>query len=167
MVKNILIALVCVLLPVSALAITIQVKRGPAVSVPATLKMGEIGVTTDTKQLFVGYSASKREVAFKDNAEYSNSTCTTSVSISPANGNHQKVTLGGNCTFSFTQPANGPQKVLLKVIQGSGSYTGTWTGVKWPGGTVPTLTTSNGGVDFISCYLDGTSAYCASAQAFQ
>ena len=102
--------------------------------------------------------------------EYSNGTCTTSTTITPVNGNRQKVTLtnGDACALTFTQPASGTVSITLKIIQSAVStYNGTITGCKWPGGVVPTITATTGAVDFVSVYLDGSTAYCAASQNFQ
>jgi hypothetical protein len=104
------------------------------------------------------------------NAEYSNGTCTTSKTITPANGNMQNVTLtnGDACALTFTQPTSGTASVTLKIIQSAVStYNGTISGCLWPGGTVPTITATTGAVDFVSVYLDGTHAYCAALQNFK
>jgi hypothetical protein len=98
------------------------------------------------------------------NAEYDNGTCTTAATISAANGTRQKITLtdAQTCTLSFTQPASGTMVVGVKVIQSaSGAFAGLISGGKWPGGTIPVITSSSGAVDFISCYLDSTNAYCS------
>ncbi len=71
-------------------------------------------------------------------------------------GNVHKSTLTGSCTYTFTAPPTG-SVVILKVVQGSGPYTVTWPGtVKWPAGTAPTLTTTNGHVDVFTFCWDGT-----------
>ncbi len=71
-------------------------------------------------------------------------------------GNVHKSTLTGTCVYTFTAPPTG-SVVILKVIQGSGPYTVTWPGnVVWPGGTAPTLTTTNGHLDLFTFYYDGT-----------
>jgi len=103
------------------------------------------------------------------NAEYSNGTCTTSATITPANGNIQKITLtnGDTCALSFTQPGSGTASITLKVIQSTTStFNGTISGCKWAAKTVPTITATTGAIDFISIYLDGTNAYCAILQNF-
>jgi hypothetical protein len=95
--------------------------------------------------------------------EYNNSTCTTAMNISAANGPRQKVTLtnGNACVLTFVQPNSGTITILLKIIQSASStYNGTISGGKWPGGSPPTITATTGAVDIISCYLDGTNAYC-------
>ena len=108
--------------------------------------------------------------ALLTNTEYSLGTCTTAATIDPANGTRQTVMLTNaqTCALSFTQPASGTASITLKIIQSaSGSFNGAISGGKWPGGTVPTITATSGAVDFISCYLDRTNAYCVATQNFQ
>lgn len=103
-------------------------------------------------------------------AEYSNGTCTTAATITPVNGNRQKITLtnGDTCALTFTQPSSGTISITLKVVQSSTStFNGGISGCKWPGGTVPTITATSAAVDFVSIYLDGTNAYCVASQNFQ
>lgn len=58
------------------------------------------------------------------------------------------VTLGGNRTLAVSNPTVGQQFSIILVQDGSGSRTVTWfSTVKWPGGTVPTLSTAAGAID--------------------
>lgn len=58
--------------------------------------------------------------------------------------------------------------ISLRVVQStSGSFSGAVSGCKWPGGTVPTITQTSAAVDFVSVYLDGSSAYCVATQDFR
>lgn len=97
-------------------------------------------------------------------------TCTTAATISAANGSKQKITLTNaqTCALTFTQPTTNSATIQIKVVQSAaGSFNGTISGGLWPGGIVPTITATTGAVDFIVCYLDGTSAYCQAGQNFQ
>jgi hypothetical protein len=60
--------------------------------------------------------------------------------------------------------------LMLKVVQdGSGSRTITsWPGtVRWPGGIAPTLTTTAGAIDIVTCYYDRTNYFCTNSLDFQ
>jgi hypothetical protein len=48
---------------------------------------------------------------------------------------------------------------LTIIINQTGSFTATFTGVKWGGGVVPTITTGSGKIDIISFISDGTNWY--------
>jgi Cu/Ag efflux protein CusF len=105
------------------------------------------------------------------NADSTNTgVCTTAATIKAINGNAQKVTLthGDICALTFTQPVSGTILINLEVIQSSVSaFDGSISGCKWPGGTLPTITTTTGAVDIIKVFLDGTNAYCVADQNFK
>lgn len=67
----------------------------------------------------------------------------TTVTLDQSAGANHKVTLGGNRTLALTNPTVG-QSVMLQVVQdATGSRTLSYPStIKWPSGTVPTLTTS-------------------------
>ena len=79
----------------------------------------------------------------------------TSKTISLANGTFQTVTLTGSCTFTMPTATAG-QSFILKILTGAGSFTATFTGVKWSGGTAPTITTTASKYDLASFIADGT-----------
>ena len=79
----------------------------------------------------------------------------TSQTLSLANGTFQTVTMTGNCTFTMPTATAG-QSFILKVLTGAGSYTGTFTSVKWSGGTAPTLTATASKYDLVSFVADGS-----------
>ena len=127
---------------------------------------GAIGGTTPAAGTFTTLTGTK----IVTNAEYDNGTCTTSKTITPVNGNRQKVTLtnGQTCALTFTQPSSGTVSVQLRVIQSTtSSYNGAISGCKWPSGTTPTITATTGAIDVVSAYLDGTNAYCVATQDFR
>jgi hypothetical protein len=92
-------------------------------------------------------------------------------SIDWNNGNKQKVTLTGSAAHTitaFTVPTAGVANYLLRVIQGDAGNTITWPGtVKWQSGVAPTLTTTSGAVDIVSCYFDVTNYFCSSSLDFR
>jgi len=55
--------------------------------------------------------------------------------------------------------ATAGKSFLLKLKTGAGAYTVTWTTVKWPGGTAPTLTSTASRMDIFSFFSDGTNWY--------
>lgn len=84
----------------------------------------------------------------------------TSKTIDWTASNIQKITMTGNCTFTFTAPG-GPSKLTLCLIQdGTGGRTVTWpAAVKWPQAIAAVLTTTAAGVDFVTMFYDGTNYY--------
>ena len=75
------------------------------------------------------------------------------------NGNVQSVTLGGNRTFTFSNPVAGGRYLISLKQDATGSRTITWPTVKWRGGTAPTLTTTANKYDLITLIYDGTNYY--------
>ena len=73
--------------------------------------------------------------------------------LSLANGTFQTVTLTGNCTFTMPTVVTG-QSFILKVNTGSGGNGAVFTGVKWPGNTAPTITTTAVRYDLLSFVAD-------------
>ena len=92
-----------------------------------------------------------------------NSTSTQTLSLS--NGTVQTVTLTANCTF--TMPSVGNSKSFMVFVNsGAGSFTATFSGVKWSGNTAPTITTTASKTDIITFASDGSSWYGVYSQNF-
>lgn len=89
----------------------------------------------------------------------------TSQTLSLTNGTVQTVTMTGNCTFTMPTATAGKSFILI-VSTGAGSYTGTFTSVKWPSAIAPTLTTTASRWDILTFVADGTNWYGNSAQAY-
>lgn len=70
----------------------------------------------------------------------------TAYTVDLTNGNVFKITMTGNCTFTFSNPpASGKAGsfTLILIQDATGSRTATWpASVDWAGGTAPTLTTT-------------------------
>ena len=90
----------------------------------------------------------------------------TAQTLSLTNGTVQTVTMTGNCTFTMPTATAGKSFILI-VNTGAGSFTGTFTSVKWPSGTAPTLTTTASRWDILTFVSDGTYWYGNYAQAYQ
>jgi len=90
----------------------------------------------------------------------------TSKTLSLASGTFQTVTMTGNCTFTMPTAVAGKSFILI-VSTGSGGFSGTFTSVKWPANTAPTLTTTASRWDILSFFSDGTNWYGAFQQAYQ
>ena len=92
----------------------------------------------------------------KDYAEtvYAGGNSGTSQTLALTNGNVQTWTMSGNCTFTMPSGSTlqaGSSLTLILTQDGTGSRTGAFTGVKWAGATVPTLTvTATSGIDILT-----------------
>ena len=91
----------------------------------------------------------------------------TTQTLSLTSGTVQTVTMNGNCTFTMPTATAGKSFILICTQDGTGGRTATFTSVKFPGGTAPTLTTTpTTGVDILTFVANGTSWFGTYAQAF-
>jgi len=91
----------------------------------------------------------------------------TTQTIALASGTVLSYTLTGNCTFTMPTATSGTSFIVKLIQDATGSRTATFTGVKWPGGTVPTITTTaTTGTDIISFVCINSIWYGNAAQAF-
>ena len=74
-------------------------------------------------------------------------------------------TLTANCTFTMPTAVAGKSFILI-LSTGAGSFTATFTSVKWPSGTAPTITTTASRWDILTFVSDGTNWYGNFAQAY-
>jgi len=70
------------------------------------------------------------------------------------------------CTFTMPTAVAGKSFILILTQAASGMTTATFTGVKYPGGTAPTITATASAVDILSFVSNGTNWYGNYAQAF-
>ena len=91
----------------------------------------------------------------------------TAVTLALASGTVLSYTLTGNCTFTMPTATSGTSFIVRLIQDATGGRTATFTGVKWPGGTVPTITTTaTTGTDIISFVCINSIWYGNAAQAF-
>ena len=89
----------------------------------------------------------------------------TTQTLALTNGTIQTVTMTGNCTFTMPTASAG-KSFLLIINTGAGSFTGTFTGVKWPANTAPTITTTASRYDIITFVADGSSWFGSAVQNY-
>ena len=82
----------------------------------------------------------------------------TAITLNLANGTFQVLTLTGSPTITMPTAVAGKSFVIL-LKTGTGSFTVTWSTVKWPGGTAPTITSTASKQDIFSFFSDGTNWY--------
>jgi hypothetical protein len=70
------------------------------------------------------------------------------------------------CTFTMPTAVAGKSFILILTQASSGMTTATFTSVKFPGGTAPTITATASAVDILSFVSNGTNWYGNYAQAF-
>ena len=91
--------------------------------------------------------------------EVNTANTSTAYTISLADGSFQILTLTGNATITMPTATAGKSFILLLKQDGTGSRTITWSTVKWPGGTAPTITSTASKQDIFSFFADGTNWY--------
>ena len=89
----------------------------------------------------------------------------TSKTISLTSGTVQTVTLTGNCTFTMPTATAGKSFILI-LSTGAGSFTSTFTSVKFPNNVSPTITTTASRWDILTFVADGTYWFGNFAQAY-
>lgn len=82
----------------------------------------------------------------------------TAITLALTNGTVQIITLTGSPTITMPTAVSGKSFIVM-LKTGTGSYAVTWTTVKWPGGTTPTVTTTASRQDIYSFFSDGTNWY--------
>ena len=82
----------------------------------------------------------------------------TAITLNLANGTVQIITLTGSPTITMPTAVSGKSFILI-MPTGTGSFAVTWSTVKWPGGTAPTVTTTASKTDIFSFFSDGTNWY--------
>lgn len=96
--------------------------------------------------------------AFAGNAapSYVELTDAPTVVVDWSRGNTQAVTLHANRAITFAHGQKGGHYMLIIKQDAHGSRTVKWpAGVRWPGGSPPTLTTLAGKTDYISFFYNG------------
>ena len=120
-----------------------------------TITSGTANAVTIGNGTFTNYTESQVNIG--------NSSTTQTISLS--NGTVQTVTLTGNCTFTMPSVASG-KSFLVMIKSGAGNFTGTFTNVKFPANTAPTITTTASRMDIIAFSSDGTNWYGTASQNY-
>ena len=82
----------------------------------------------------------------------------TSQTISITNSTLQTYTLTDNCIFTMPTPDAG-RSFTMFLKTGTGGYSATFTGVKWPSSSAPSITATASSMDILTFYSDGTNWY--------
>jgi hypothetical protein len=83
----------------------------------------------------------------------------TAITLALTNGTVQIITLTGNATITMPTAVSGKSFIMFLKQDATGSRTVTWSTVKWPSGTAPTITTAASRQDIYSFFSDGTNWY--------
>ena len=83
----------------------------------------------------------------------------TAITLDLANGTVQIITLTGNATITMPTATAGKSFIIMLKQDATGSRSVTWTTVKYPSGTAPTITATASKLDIFSFFADGTNWY--------
>lgn len=83
----------------------------------------------------------------------------TAITVALTNGTVQILTLTGNATITMPTAVAGKSFIIILRQDATGSRSVTWSTVKWPAGTAPTVTATASKQDIYSFFSDGTSWY--------
>jgi hypothetical protein len=83
----------------------------------------------------------------------------TAITLALTNGTVQIITLTGSATITMPTAVSGKSFIMFLKQDATGSRTVTWSTVKWPGGTAPTITSTASRQDIYSFFSDGTNWY--------
>jgi len=100
---------------------------------------------------------------------YNIGTVTSTVTLDLANGTFQNLTLTSATALTVTMPTATAGKSFILMVRQPASGTATtvtFTSVKWPAATAPTITATVGRADFLAFFSDGTNWYGSSVQNY-
>jgi hypothetical protein len=83
----------------------------------------------------------------------------TAITVALTNGTVQQLTLTGNATITMPTATAGKSFIIMLKQDATGGRSVTWTTVKYPGGTAPTITATASKQDIFSFFADGTNWY--------
>jgi hypothetical protein len=117
------------------------------------IKVGGTTVVDDTRNVT---SNNITLTSYTETAFTANSSTAITLNIT-ANGTVQIITLTGSATITMPAAVAGKSFIMYLKQDATGSRTVTWSTVKWPAGTAPTITATASRQDIFSFFSDGTS----------
>jgi len=123
----------------------------------ATVASSNLAKTGDTMTGNLTVNADLIVTGYKE-THTDNGNTGTAQTIDISDSTVQTYTLNGNCTFNMPAIEAG-RSFTMFLKTGAGSFTATFTNVKFPQNSSPTITTDANRMDLITFTCDGTSWY--------
>lgn len=140
---------------------------GSLTGTPTIPSLGDISITNSTIQSSGDTidldDIVRFNVGYKE--DINSLTSSASISVDATVAPVHTVTLAHAATFTISNMVAGQSIMIIITQDGTGSRTGSFTSVKFPGGA-PTLSTGTGDIDVISVFYDGTNYLGNIAQDF-
>ena len=131
--------------------------NGTSAFTAVTAPSGTIVGTTDTQTLSAKTLTNPTVTNYVETPYSANSS--TAITLDLTNGTVQIITLTGNATITMPTATSGKSFIMYLKQDATGSRTVTWSTVKWPAGTAPTITSTASKQDIFSFFADGTNWY--------
>lgn len=125
-------------------------------------KISNTAVTLSDTQTISGVKTFSARQVFQKATKQALNTASdgATVTFDLNEANLHEVTLGGNRTLALSNASTGQVFVIRLVQDGTGSRTVDWfSGISWPAGTAPTLSTAADAIDVFGFICTGTDEY--------
>ena len=144
---------------------------GTGVATALVVNIGSAGafVTTSSADTLTNKTLTTPTINGYTEGVTASGTVTTTATLSISSGTLLTATLTASTACIFTMPTATAGKsftLLLKQAAATGNGTATFTGVKWPAATAPTITATAGKMDILTFFSDGTNWYGSITQNF-
>lgn len=143
----------------SKLSLTGSVTNADLAGSIAASKISDTAVTLTATQTISNKTLTKPNVHGSVLTLKTNSDGGT-ITFDMSDRNHHRVELGGNRTLAVNNVSTGQAFIIHLEQDSTGNRTvDWWSGIKWAGGSEPTLTTTGDKIDSFGFIYDGTNYY--------